>query len=455
MLRSTANHIIDGLLIAAVLLLRLASPSTAIVSYLLLATYALCGRKQAILALGLSWLTTMLSPGIAPDVPFATIGRYAVLASAATSVFVRGVFGQLGSEFSANRMVIYTLVLGGAIVLHSFFVSSFPEISILKAVSWTIAAATLFSAWSGLSSVERLHLQSLLFGGLLVLMLISLPLLGLPLGYLRNGTGFQGVLNHPQAFGPTMGLLAAWVGGRALSEAKPAWIMVLLFGACIVLVVLSEARTAGIATLLALLLAVVTIGILSPRGLLGALPGLRSPRLHFTIAIVMLAAIANSSVLSETADKYLTKRGDSGGLVEAFDQSRGGLIDNMKENIREHPFAGIGFGIGSDPTSMLVERDPVFGTAISAAVEKGVLPLAILEELGLFGLLLVSAWILALIRRCIQSGGIAAVTVSYSALLINMGESVLFSPGGMGLLVLILLTWAGTSVEESRELTRA
>lgn len=42
--------------------------------------------------------------------------------------------------------------------------------------------------------------------------LLSLPLLVHPLGYLRNGTGFQVILNHPQVFGPTMALLCAWAG---------------------------------------------------------------------------------------------------------------------------------------------------------------------------------------------------------------------------------------------------
>ena len=49
-----------------------------------------------------------------------------------------------------------------------------------------------------------------------------------------------------------------------------------------------------------------------------------------------------------------------------------------------------------------------------------------------------------LMRRSAR-GGLVPVTVGLTALLMNMGEATLFSPGGMGLLSLILLGWAFAS----------
>ncbi len=74
-------------------------------------------------------------------------------------------------------------------------------------------------------------------------------------------------------------------------------------------------------------------------------------------------------------------------MLEAYDLSRGSLIDEMWQNITEHPLAGIGFGIGSDPSEMEIERDPVFRLPIGAPIEKGVLPIAVVEELGIIGAL--------------------------------------------------------------------
>lgn len=64
--------------------------------------------------------------------------------------------------------------------------------------------------------------------------------------------------------------------------------------------------------------------------------------------------------------------------------SRGFLIARMFSNIEEHPFVGIGFGVSSTPEEMNITYDPIFGAPLSAPVEKGVLPVAIIEEFGFF-----------------------------------------------------------------------
>jgi hypothetical protein len=71
------------------------------------------------------------------------------------------------------------------------------------------------------------------------------------------------------------------------------------------------------------------------------------------------------------------------------------------------------------------------------------MPLAILEEVGIFGAGAVLAWLYVLTRGAARRG-IAASVVFWTALVTNMGESTLFSPGGLGLLMLILIAWAST-----------
>jgi hypothetical protein len=326
--------------------------------------------------------------------------------------------------------------------------SPFQDVSVLKAVSWTVAATTLLGGWSGLPASERAVLARQIFGGLIVVLLCSLPLLGLPIGYLRNGSGFQGVLAHPQAFGPTMGLLGAWAGSRMLVDTRPAWGLVALFGACLALVVLSEARTAGISVLLGLVLASAMGQVLTGRSLKVLLPGLRSKRVHLVVVLSLMAAVLASSALSNRLNQYLAKRSDSANLVEAYDASRGDLIERMWTNIQEHPWKGIGFGIASHPEEMVVDRDPIFGLPTGAAIEKGVLLVAVFEEVGMFGFIVVMLWLWMLVRHASRGSGMAALAVFFTALLMNMGEFVLFSPGGLGLLFLILIGWAATERSE-------
>jgi hypothetical protein len=337
-----------------------------------------------------------------------------------------------------------TLLLGGFLVIHSFLFSPIQDVSVMKALSWAVAAATLFGAWSGLSNSEQKLVSGQVFGGLIVVLLCSVPLLGTSLGYLRNGSGFQGILGHPQAFGPTMALLGTWAGSQMLAESKPRWWVVGVFGLCVLFVILSEARTAGVAMLLGISLAGVTGSSVAQKPLKRFLPGLLNPRLYMVLACLGLAAIIAGSTLTDRLDSYIAKRGGESSLIGAYERSRGPLMDQMIGNIESHPITGIGFGIASVPGDIKVIRDPIIGLPISAAVEKGVLPLAILEEIGILGFCLVALWLWVLIRRAARRGGMVPLAVFFVVLLINMGESVLFSPGGMGLLSLVLIGWAVT-----------
>ncbi len=425
--------------------MRSATEPTANLSYFMLGGYALVGRAQAIQALCLSWFFTMLSPGIGAEASLASIGRYVVILGATLSVFLRS--GIISGSFGVSRPVAAVCGLGLLFILHSIFFSTIPDVSLLKAILWTLVLATLMSAWEGLSNEERERVVNQIFGGLIAIMLISLPLLVSPLGYLRNATGFQGILNHPQAFGPTIALLGTWAASQLFAQARPSWSIIGLAGAALVLVVLSEARTAGLAMVLGVCVAIVSAPILSGRPLRGVMPGLRSQRVWVVLGAVLFVAVAFAPRLSGVVEHYLSKSGRAGELqsvLEAYDRSRGGLMDEMWRNVTLHPFTGIGFGIASAPHEMQVERDPILGLPVSASIEKGVLPLAILEELGIIIAAVVGLWFFGLLRHGARAG-VTPLAITATALLLNMGESTFFSPGGVGLLSLVLICWAATS----------
>jgi hypothetical protein len=125
----------------------------------------------------------------------------------------------------------------------------------------------------------------------------------------------------------------------------------------------------------------------------------------------------------------------------------------MGENIREHPLLGIGFGIASFPEDFVVERDTLLGLPVSATTEKGVLPVMVVEELGALGALAFVLWLWIILRKSATRGGLVALAVIWTALLLNIGEAMLFSPGGMGLLLMILIAWgvnSGSGQDEFR-----
>lgn len=422
--------------------MRVASAPTANASYLLIAGFALLGRTQAIQALALSWLFTMLNPALAPDASAASIGRYLVIFAAAISVAWRGVGNGVG--FFIKRLSFLTLCVGLFMLIHSLLFSAVVDVSVFKVVSWVAVVLTLLSAWQGLSAAQRRALFDQLQWGLVWLLLLSLPLLAIPgVGYLRNGSGFQGFLNHPQAFGPTVALVGVLVGGRVIGASKPAWRDIALLGLCLVLVVLSEARTAGMAMVLGLLGSALMAPAFAGVSRTRMLPGLRSRRFQAVALLAVAGVVVGGPFLAGKLSAYLYKRTDATSLIEAADASRGALVEKMFWNIQDNPWTGIGFGIASEPELMEVERDSVLGVPLSAPVEKGVMPVAVVEELGIFGALAVLGWLLVVLRRGAQAG-VQRFAVLITLVLVNFGESMFFSVGGMGMLLLILLTGAVT-----------
>lgn len=448
----TRNLRLPLILVFAVISLRLLSEQSANLSYLLIAAYALSGRAQAIQALALSWLVTMINPGIAPEASLGAIGRYLIMFSAAVSVFIRSKFF---SHYRISAITSLTLGFGGFIILHSMSVSPMLDVSILKAIAWIIITTTIFVAWRGLSDTEHDNLSDLLFIGFVGVLIFSVPFLVLSQGYLRNASGFQGVLNHPQAFGAAIALLGAWASGRLLTAKRPSWPLLSIAALCLVMVVLSESRTAGVAMILSIAASMIILPLVSSKRATTLLPGLKSGRFKLVIFFAIAGSIALGPNLASILTDFIEKSGRAqvGSLIEAYELSRGAVIYSMTENITQAPWFGIGFGIASDPLLMSVVRDPLLGLPVGASIEKGVMPLAVLEELGILGFMLMVSWLWVLLIMCAR-GGVVPLTVFIAILLINLGESVFFSTGGMGLLQLILLGWAvsmGSKAKASRE----
>lgn len=423
------------------ILLRFFTSFTADLSFLLLALYALFGRTQAIQSLILSWLFMMLNTGIAPEATSASFARYLVLFGSMSSVVFRCF--QFDYNFSIKKIVLLTIFVGYFIVIHSWLFSPIFDVSFLKALFWTLTITTLISAWTSLTVSERTELEFQLFVFLIILCVSSLPFLFLSVGYLRNGTGFQGVLNHPQAFGPVMALLGSWIASRIVIQNHPKLTEICFLGICILLILLSEARTAGLAMILGMCTSMIFVFTSSKKHFLELFSGVRSKKFIFLFFISLFLIFLKFENIEKIAHNYISKSGRANvaSILDAYQSSRGGKMDEMLKNIQEKPLQGIGFGIPSDPYSLKITRDPFFGLPTGASVEKGVMPLAVLEELGLIGFGIVAMWIFMIMRFCIL-GGLTSSAVALTAMFLNLGEATFFSPGGFGLLSLVLIGWA-------------
>ncbi len=438
----SALDVVTLVLVVLAIALRVTGANT--LAFLCLAMMALLSPRHVIRALFLAWLFQMLNPGLVAKGDGGAVARYLMLFSAAGSVLIRSrlVRGTGG----ANPLILFTMGLGLFFILHGLIFSPFVDVTILRAILWTVAMSTCAGAWMLLTPEARVRMANEIFWFLVAVLVLSIPLLPTSVGRLVNDTGFQGITNGPQGYGMVMALLGAWAAGRMLGERKPPWHLLAIVMGSLAMIVLSETRTAGLAMLLGIAAAIVVAPILAGRPTREVVPGLRSKRVALVGVGLAIALLAAAPFIATLASTFITKsdRAQVGSLLEAYDVSRGGLIRTMLDNIKRDPMGGIGFGIASDPRFMSIERDEVLGLPTGAPMEKGVTPIAVLEEVGIPGFLLIVVWLFVLMRMAAKAG-LAGLTVFVTIMLLNMGEATLFSASGFGLVTFILLFWAATT----------
>ena len=372
-------------------LLRVMSSITADLIYLILAFMAVLGGKNTIYAFILCWFFTLINPVLAPDSSLGMIGRYLVIIGGLLGAVFRMLF-QKNKFF--NKYALYTGLMFLMIFVHGLIFSGIPSISILKILSWFCVFSVLFYCWNSLDNLNRNLVFEKILYLLIIILIFSIPFLFIPaIGFARNSTGFQGLLNHPQAFGPTIALLGVIVGGKILANKNNSFFDLFLFVLCIVFIILSESRTAGFGLLIALIVSLILNPIFNKKSFTEANPIFKNKWTYFYSIIILFFAYLFSGLYLSKVKDYLFKRTDSSSLLEAAANSRGGLVENMLINIDNNLLTGIGFGMSSNTDDMKIEVDPFFCIVI-----------------------------------CIVC--------------LNLGEYMFFSGGGMGMLMLIFFTFS-------------
>jgi hypothetical protein len=418
---------------------RFYSQVTADLSYLILGLFALGGRSNIVKSLTFSWFFSQVSSGIAPIPQQSNIGRYFVLFCAAFSLIFHKKFKNAPS--GSKNTVFVTLLFGLTLLIHSFLLSNVPDISVLKSISWFLTFHILLTSWLSFSTEESNLIYIWILNFLLIVLITSLPFIFIrSIGYMRNDIGFQGVLNQPQAFGPTMAMLSSllvrWmILNNKINKRDFLYLLLAIF-----LIFLSKARTAIFAFFISLIFSFLILPFSTKSSNLTlSYNGVKKFKLLSVFLIII--SILFLVLFPQAIEEFLSKDSEQLdiGIIDAYQVSRGVKIEMMLSNISKFPFTGIGFGIDSEISEMIVERDPVFNLPIGASIEKGVMPLAMLEELGYFGFFIFIIWILYIYIKAFKFGISSFMLVS-TVLLLNLGESFLFSIGGLGLLSLILLT---------------
>lgn len=321
-------------------------------------------------------------------------------------------------------------------LFSSIFKSEYLAISLFKLVSFFIGFLVVFL------SIKKNNINKLLafiFSCWLIILLLSIPTLFISfIGFSRNETGFQGITNQPNFYGPFNALL----GGTLLiinqfkqyvPIRKSVFYSLLFINT--IFVFISESRTALI---LLVFLSIVTLfnlrqyfKITFNKVSIIVILGLSS----FLFTIVKFDTVSNRVVNFLAKDRSLSSTSVS---FERFTKSRQGLVDVSLQNFNENPILGIGFGAPNEYYEFEVKYLPNTSIPISASIEKGNFISQMLEEVGLFGILSFSIFIFSLLYNTLKHNKIF-IGFLLGPLILNMGEATIFSANGQGVFLWTLL----------------
>ena len=341
---------------------------------------------------------------------------------------------------ASHLSLLWPIWLFGALMaLTSYVKSPAVSISIMKVITFTLASSVVTIAYARLDAERQLRMQSwLLTVGLTVIGLSALTLVR-PSIALGGDRGLQGLLGQPQALGIFIAPFAAWaMTGVLLMRRQIGRLELWVAIGLALLIVLTRARTGAFAAALAIVVVMIS-RMLGRRRAQQASLGRPVLLISISACALLFAALATGQVGKFVTDFAFkdTEKGQRN-VYGAYYASRGGGVLTEWRNFQASPWLGNGFGVYPDGKfpSGVVE---FAGIPISAPVEKGFLPSAILEEGGIVGAGALVLLIVLLGRAAWRAHDLRWRALFVACLGINAGECVFLSPGGIGLISWILL----------------
>ena len=410
-------------------------PSGVFFVSVILSIHALRGAKESIQALTILSILILLNPGLFPTVYQWSTLRWIVLSAAFGRMLWDGIIQSAPTPITLIRPLY---VFGLSVVVLALISSHDPLISIFKITAFTIGVSTVMTSFHRTAHL-RDYWISWLFTVSLAVIVASLPLYLSSFGYFRNGIGFQGILNHPQTYGPFAAPFTALLTSLILFRKDYSRLVILGASLGWIAIFTSLARTGLVMATIGILLAAFC-HVLSSRRFPKPRTRARSvPAFVLGLMILGIVVVAYGDQILSASSTFILKQ-DSGGKSASF-EIRKLKLPNQLENFATAPLSGIGFGVDIDPESFQnsdIGRTTMFGIPTGAPTEKSFLPTAILEETGIIGASLTILLIISLVRPVYAQGDLAALSVLISCLLINIAEIAFFSFGGIGLYIWIM-----------------
>ena len=266
--------------------------------------------------------------------------------------------------------------------------------------------------------------------------------------YIRNHPDggvalFSGITNQSQALAPTITCIVGFVLGDMLFvEREPHKLHLALLVCALICSFLSRSRTGLLSMTVTIIL---MFWFASSKIKFSARVRARIKRMISigVFGLVIVGAALEAS--NRTFTRWLRKTDnlqDERSFNEALTDSRQGLIENALYEFSYNRIWGCGFQVNEESQRFVGQ-----GIVLSAPVEKGFLPLVVLGEGGIVGVILFSFFLISFYARCKSKRLYVTMVMFTSLLATNCGEATFFSPGGIGSILWMLAVVGGFLID--------
>ena len=271
------------------------------------------------------------------------------------------------------------------------------------------------------------------------------------IGYVPEGSLFQGMALHPQALGPVTASLSALLLADLLFNVRRGDGLYLLLLACAPILIYKTGSRTAMGTFLAGIFWVTFLLIRARGSQIGTLWKQRVLSVLVLFGLVggifLLATPGMREAVARFALKYTTEGQELDVSWDAVTTTRQGTVEGQMVSFRESPWIGHGFQV----SRVMSEQDIVsINQLLTAPVEKGVWVTAVLEEGGIFGMILFLIFLLVVIMALWERGAYVGLTVFVVMMVSNLGEFTMFSMTSTGGLIWALI-FVGLALDAHRQ----
>lgn len=296
------------------------------------------------------------------------------------------------------------LVFGVYLMVAACINSSFPTTAIFKVISYILPFLAIIRGIKRSDTISWIRISNWLFG---VMLFGSILLISSPIGYLVNGTGFQGFTSHPNMYGILMVLFVSGVVFEQRKRFSLNVVLIVLFA--YFLIILSNSRTSLASLTVIIVVYIFTLKINLSRKIL-------------LISSILIVSIIFISIFSDSIYSFLMDflyKGNSSNILF----SRENQIQRNMSRFMSHPILGTGFNV---PYSEGVRS---WDFSFDSEVENGNLIMALLADTGMIGTFLFAILFTKIVKRG------EGIVLFLAPILVSMGEMVFFSTNSLGILL--------------------